>query len=117
MAPQGAPAWVLPFLGLPGITVPLTVPTIHTAGVPTTSDTCLPSWGHGAQPTQPGTTRDEGIGLPAINSSVRCGTELAAVAEPKDSEIQPTVITSRNEKPEESGRASPWSVGLGMVGW
>lgn len=117
MAPQGPPVWILPLLGLLGITVPLTAPAIHTAGVPTTSDVCLASRGHGARLTQPGTTRDEGIALPAINISVRCGTVLAARPEPKDSEIQPTVITSRNEKLERSGRTSPWSVELDMVGW
>lgn len=102
IAPQGASGRVLPPLRLPEITVPVTVPAIHTAGVPTTSDACLSSCGHAARLTQPGTTRDEGIALPAINISVQCGTGLAAVPEPKDSEIQPTMITSRNEKLERS---------------
>lgn len=114
MAPQGAPARILPPLG---ITVPLTAPAIHTAGVPSVSDVRLASRGRGAQLTQPSRTRDEGIAFPAINISVRCGTELAAVLEPKDSEIQSTVITSRNEKLERSGRTSPWSVELDTVGW
>lgn len=56
MAAQGASAWMLPPLGLLGITVPVTAPTIHTAGVPTASDVCLASRGHGARLTQPGTT-------------------------------------------------------------
>lgn len=59
---------VLPPPGLPGITLPVTVPTIHTESVPTVRGLCLPSWGHGARLSQPGTAR-EGIVLPAINTS------------------------------------------------